>query len=460
MVHLGLVHYVYLGIIICIIGIMLSKKDVILPCILGILIIGFIYSGSFVSSVQIVYTAIVVSGREFIEIVIIIALVNAMSKAINSLGADEIMIRPISKLMVNERIAFFVLGFTMLAFSWFLWPSPAIAFIGPLMVPAAIKSGLKPIWAAVSLDLFGNGIALSSDYFIQGAPSITAKAAGIKNPFDIVKAEIFMWMVISIIVIITSSILMSRESKQSKESKEEINNNKIIENTKIVKDGFGSRFVAIFTYTFFIADIIIMYVYKLKGSEATSLIGGTAIVIMLLCVLIKCGIKNSLGQITVFIRDGFMFSIKIFAPIIIIGAFFFLGSKETAQEILGSGTNGILTDVGMYVSQNIPMNKFSVVLIQGLISGLLGVGGSGFSGLPLIGTLAQVFSSAVKIDKAGLAALGQIVTIWVGGGTIIPWSVIPVAAICNVEPFEIVKKNILPVTLGLIATIIFAMFLL
>lgn len=454
MVQLGLVHYVYLGIILCIIGIMFLKKDVILPCILGILIIGFIYSGSIVSSVQIVYTAIVVSGREFIEIVIIIALVNGMSKAINNVGADEIMIKPISRLMINEKVAFFVLGFTMLGFSWFLWPSPAIAFIGPLMVPAAIKSGLEPIWAAVSLDLFGNGIALSSDYFIQGAPSITAKAAGIKNPFEIVKAGFFMWLLISIVVLVTSFIIMSRQSRQK------IKTEKIIEAPNTVKHGLGSKFVAVFTYTFFVADIFIMYIYRLKGGEATSLIGGTAIIIMLLCVLIKCGIKNSLGQITVLIREGFMFSIKIFSPIIIIGAFFFLGSKETAQEILGSGTNGILTDVGIYVSQNIPMNKISVVLIQSLISGLLGVGGSGFSGLPLVGTLAQVFSSAVDVNRAGMASLGQIITIWVGGGTIIPWSVIPAAAICNVEPFEVVKKNIVPVSVGLLSITIMAMFLL
>ena len=114
----------------------------------------------------------------------------------------------------------------------------------------------------------------------------------------------------------------------------------------------------------------------------------------------------------------------------------------------------------MYVSQNIPMNKLSVVLIQASISGLLGVGGSGFSGLPLVGTLAQVFSSAVNVNKAGMASLGQIITIWVGGGTIIPWSVIPVAAICNVEPFEVVKKNIVPVTVGLIAITIMAIFIL
>jgi hypothetical protein len=452
MVSLGLVHYVYITFIMLIIIVMLLKKDVILPCILGIFFVGFIYSGNIISAVQIIYKAVVVSGTQFIEIVVIIALVNSMSKALNSLGADEIMIRPMSKLMVSPKMAFIVLGFTMMIFSWFIWPTPAIAFIGPLMVPAAIRSGLSPVWAAVSLDIFGNGVALSSDYFIQGAPSITAKAAGIKSPFEVAEAGFFMWLVISIIVVVISIIIMSR-SEKTKSNVIKTNNT-----DKTVSSSFESKIVAVFTYVCFILDIIILYVYKLKGNDATALIGGTAVIVMLLSVLIKRDITKALGEVTVLIRDGFMFSIKIFAPIIIIGAFFFLGSKETAQEILGTGTNGFLTDVGVYISQRVTLNKISVVLIQSFISGLLGVGGSGFSGLPLIGTLSQVFSKAVNIDKASIAALGQIITIWVGGGTIIPWSVIPAAAICEVEPFEVVKRNIIPVSCGIIAIILVAIF--
>ncbi|SMC22918.1 hypothetical protein SAMN02745134_01759 [Clostridium acidisoli DSM 12555] len=452
MVNLGLVHYVYVAFIALIIIVMFLKKDVILPCILGILVIGFIYSGNIISSVQIIYRSVVVSSREFIEIVIIIALVNSMSKALNSVGADEVMIRPISKLMISPKIAFVVLGFTMMIFSWFIWPTPAIAFIGPLMVPAAIRSGLEPVWAAVSLDIFGNGIALSSDYFIQGAPAITSKAAGIESPFAIVKAGFFMWLTISAIVVAISIIMMNRNG---------INKIKNTEKKYTYKTSDSkSKIVAMLTYIFFLIDIVILYFYKLKGNDATSLIGGTAVIVMLLCVLIKNDIKASLGEVTTLIRDGFMFSIKIFAPIIIIGAFFFLGSKETAQEILGLGTNGLLTDVGVYISQNIKLNKFSVVLIQSFISGLLGVGGSGFSGLPLIGTLAQVFSKAININKASIAALGQIITIWVGGGTIIPWSIIPSAAICEVEPFEVVKRNIIPVACGIISIVLIAMFML
>ncbi|CRH78050.1 Uncharacterised protein [Chlamydia trachomatis] len=58
-----------------------------------------------------------------------------------------------------------------------------------------------------------------------------------------------------------------------------------------------------------------------------------------------------------------------------------------------------------------------------------------------------------------MTALGQITAIWVGGGTLIPWALIPAAAICNVSPFELARRNLLPVTIGLAVTTIVAMFL-
>ena len=82
MVNLGIIHYVYIIIIIIIIIIITLKKDVILPCILGIGIIGYIFTGDILMAVQIIYKAVVVSGKEFIEIVVVIALVNAMSSAL------------------------------------------------------------------------------------------------------------------------------------------------------------------------------------------------------------------------------------------------------------------------------------------------------------------------------------------------------------------------------------------
>ena len=86
--------------------------------------------------------------------------------------------------------------------------------------------------------------------------------------------------------------------------------------------------------------------------------------------------------------------------------------------------------------------------------------GSGFSGLPLTGALAHTFGTATFASVPVLAALGQIGAIFVGGGTIVPWGLIPVAAICNVSPIELARKNLPPVLIGLTAAFIAACLML
>nr|WP_306009435.1 hypothetical protein [Bacillus sp. MMSF_3328] len=48
---------------------------------------------------------------------------------------------------------------------------------------------------------------------------------------------------------------------------------------------------------------------------------------------------------------------------------------------------------------------------------------------------------------------------FIGTTTLVPWALIPAAAICNVDPFELARRNLLPVIIGLAATTIVAMFL-
>lgn len=62
--------------------------------------------------------------------------------------------------------------------------------------------------------------------------------------------------------------------------------------------------------------------------------------------------------------------------------------------------------------------------------------------------------------QATLTTLGQITAIWVGGGTLISWAVIPAAAICGVSSFELVRRNMKPAVIGLVVTTIVAIFLL
>ncbi|MCB2292204.1 TRAP transporter permease [Clostridium algoriphilum] len=455
MVNLGVIHYAYIIIILIIIVIIAFKKDVILPCILGIGVIGYIFTGDILKSVQIIYKAVVVSGKEFIEIVVVIALVNAMSSALNDIGADQLIIKPIKKLMINKTMSFFVLGITVTLTSWFVWPTPAVVFIGALMVPAAIQSGLPPVWAAVDLCLFGNGIALSSDFVLQAAPSITAKTANLPNALGIVKACLPFWGVMSIVTITTAFILM----KKDKTIEINVDSNINGKQKSTQKQLIGTKIMAIATPLVFIIDIIFIKKLRFIGSESTALIGGTAAIIMIISSIIHTDIKTALGDVTIYIKNGFTFGISIFAPIIIIGAFFFLGSDVTATDILGNGVRGILSDIGVYASNNIPLNKYSVIGIQTAVSTLLGLSGSGFAGLPLVGTLANTFSTAINIDKVKIAAFGQIITIWIGGGTIIPWSVVAAAGICKVEPFDVARKNIIPVTCGIVATVIIAIII-
>jgi hypothetical protein len=105
----------------------------------------------------------------------------AMLKSLQSQGADVLMVRPMKKLMVNPTTAFFVLGGTMYIAATFFWPTPAVALVGTVLIPVAMKVGLPALAAAVSLNLFGHGMALSGDLVIQGATRLTSSAAGLES---------------------------------------------------------------------------------------------------------------------------------------------------------------------------------------------------------------------------------------------------------------------------------------
>ena len=143
-----------------------------------------------------------------------------------------------------------------------------------------------------------------------------------------------------------------------------------------------------------------------------------------------------------------------------IAALFFMGNGEFAAKVLGKDAPGILSDIGIAMTNAVPVGRAPTILIESAVAAITGLDGSGFSGLPMVGSIAQTFSVATGANVATLAALGQVITIWIGGGTIIPWGVIPVAAICNVKPTELARKNLIPVICGIGAGIITAFCLL
>lgn len=451
------IHWIYILMVIVVIATMALRRDTVLPCILGLFVIGFAYSGSLVTAIQVMFNALVAAGTEFLGIITVISIVVAMSKAMTETGIDALIAKPAGKMMVNADVSFFVTGIAMLVVSWFVWPSPGVALIGALILPVAIKAGLPAIGAAVAMNIFGHGIGLSSDWIIQGAPGITAKAAGLQDATMVTGPGAPLFFVMAIVTVAVAYYLLKKDLKLNKDkyAKEAL----AYANTNVVKEASGAgKVFAVLIPLLFILDVVAMLALDLVGGDATALIGGTALAIMSLIAIVEFK-GQALEKVTDYVRDGFMFGIKIFAPVIVIGAFFFLGSEGTAKSILGEQASGLLTDIGMFLSQNTPLSAGPVAFIQMIIGGITGLDGSGFSGLPLVGSLAQTFGTAINGNVGVLGALGQISAVWVGGGTIIPWGLIPVAAICGVEPMELARRNFIPVIAGLIVTTIVAIFL-
>ena len=454
MVTLTSLHYIYIIMTIIILVALLFKREIVIPCIIGTLLIGFAYSGSVIRSVQILNNAIMASCVELLNIIVVIALVVAMSKTMTAIGADEMMMRPVRRIIRNDKMAFWIIGIAMLIVSWLIWPSPAVALIGALLLPVAGEAGLPAIWAAVAMNLFGHGAGLSSDFFIQGAPAISSKAAGVEVT-EVMKASVPLWAVMVVTTVTISFLMMLREKKNNPDYKAEIQKKTEIE---IKKPGLA-KFVAVLMPAAFLVDVGLMVRFQITGGDATALVAGTALILMCVISIMDNGIGEALEISTDCLKDGFIFAIKIFAPVIIIAAFFFMGSEGFAQNVLGEDATGLLNDIGLYISNLVPMSKGSVAIVETAVGAITGLDGSGFSGLPLVGSIAQTFSAHNEIHTATLAALGQIATVWVGGGTVIPWGVIPVAAICGVKPQDLARKNLIPVICGLTVTTIAAIFL-
>lgn len=325
-------HYLYMIMVAIILFIMLMKKEIVIPCIIGIFAMGFLYSGSPVFAIQSIFNTVIFAGNEFWGVIVIISLVVAMSKALQAVGADTLIMAPIKKVMINQTMAFWGIGVAMMVVSWLVWPSPAVPLIGAVLLPAAVATGLPVIYAAVAMNLFGHGIALSSDFFIQGAPTITAAGAGIEVP-EVIAASIPLWLTMSIVTVVTAFVLMKRDLKRNPQ----LSHYSEEEDKTVIIQNKTAKYVAILTPIAFLINIVAMVKYNLAGGDATALVGGTAIIIMLLTVLTSFKLKDGFEMVVDYIREGFKFGITVFAPVIFIGGFFFLGNEGGATAILGEG---------------------------------------------------------------------------------------------------------------------------
>ena len=200
MVELTAAHWVYALFIVIVMVTMAFRKDTPLVCIIGSVVLSWVITKDLVKAVQAVFNSVTVAFSELLGIVVIISLIVAMAKMLEECGLAEMMFRPVQKTLRSPAIAFWVMGFVIMLVAWVIWPSPAIALVGALLLPAAVKAGLPPINAAMAISMFGYGCALTTDFIIQGAPGITAKAAGI-TPGDVMAKSLPMLIVWGLIAL-------------------------------------------------------------------------------------------------------------------------------------------------------------------------------------------------------------------------------------------------------------------
>lgn len=445
-------HWLYVIGVIVVVATMLIRRNVVIPCIIFTFLIGWIYLGSFVGGIQAIFNASLVAAKDLFSVFLIIGLMMAMLKSLSTSGADRLLVKPLQNAMKGPMISYVVMILATLFISMFFWPTPAVPLIGALLAPAAIRAGLPPIMAAMAMALAGQGMALSGDIIIQGAPGLTASAAGVPVAMVTVRGGILA--AITGVVAIVLAWYMNRNevaSYQGSTAAQEYKEN--VESVKLEKENLAPFFKNLLLVAM-IGVVVAMFAFNITGGDASALLGGVALLIM---VVTSLGVKGMQGLDTIadYVADGLVFAFRVMGPIIPIAGFFFLGNPEAVVGILGEGAPGFLFDVGEKIAQVIPPTGFLAgfgMLILGIITGL---DGSGFSGLPLTGTLAGAMAGGDQIVASWLGSIGQMGAIWSGGGTIVAWcSLVAVAGIVGVSVLDLVRKNFIPVIAGLIISTI------
>lgn len=466
-------HWVYGLFTLLIIITMIFRKGIVLPALLGTFATAAIFNASLIEGFTAIFQANLTAAKELFNIFLIITFMLALLHALKDIGADEKMVKPVQKIMKNGHLSFFILAAVTYAISLFFWPTPAVPLICALLVPAAVRAGLSPLLAAVSVAIAGQGMALSSDYIVQVAPGLSAKSAGVSTALVADKALVLS-VIAGGIALLCAYLLNRKEIRNAGDPENLVNVNKLAIESEhrhkvhAANPGFWSKFYAVVVPLALVAVVVFMLYQKLgsgrmsgfEGGDGAAFIGGVAVVLLLL-VTLSYGRQHALDYVANHITEGFVFAFKAMGPVIPIAGFFFMGSSEFSSAILGHADESpaFLFDLVAVAQQYLPESSALAafgILIVGMLTGL---DGSGFSGLPLTGALAQSLQIG-SLDPSTLAAIGQMGAIWAGGGTLIAWSsLIAIAGFCGVSAMELVRKNFIPVMAGLIISTIAAILL-
>jgi hypothetical protein len=540
-------HWVYLIGVVTILGTMLARKNIVVPAVFFTFLVALIYKKSLAGGLAGVFNASLVSAQQLFSIFLIIALVTGMLGALQALGSDTRMVAPFRPVMRNGHLAFWTLAVVTYMISLFFWPTPAVPLIGAVLIPVAIRAGLRPMAVAFTVAVAGQGMALSSDFVIRVAPGLSAKAAGV-NPDSVANRAMVLSLIVGLTALGIGYFLevrrMRTPSDQWLQEWEEGDVEAIVlEATELdhpPTTGHGPALremelegamagghsalggggaaaargsagvgadadvpaadkperlslrgsngagpttpanVAPWVSNLFAIAVPAAYlvligylIYSLsnsgtsngvKGGDAAALVGGIAAITIFLAAFAESR-STFLERSAEHVVDGLVFAFKAMGVVLPIAGFFFIGNGDFAGQILGIAPNkdgsaagpAFLYDLVLHGQSHLPTNAFVTafgVLIVGMVAGLEG---SGFSGLPLTGSLAGTLGHVTGVDSETLAAVGQMGNIWSGGGTLVAWSsLIAVAGFARVPVIELARRCFVPVVCGLVLATIFA----
>ncbi|MVW78048.1 hypothetical protein [Bordetella sp. 02P26C-1] len=496
-IAIGPANWAYLAGVVVIIITMIYRANVVVPSIIATAVVAFAWSGSLIAGIGSIFSASMTAARELFNIFLIIALMTALLNSLKHIGSDVRMVRPFRAVMTNGHISFFILALVTYLISLFFWPTPAVPLVAAVLLPAAIAAGLPPLAGAMAIAIAGQGMALSSDYVIGVAPGISAKAAGGLSAALVGDRALVLSLVVGAVALALSywkirrfiqpgsDALLERweltpnglnqgplpgagpfdkaEIARGTAHEHELATDEEIE-AELRRDAHtrASRLFAIVTPLTFLLIVLVMIAPKLidgapelKGGEAAMLIGGAAALLMIWATMAAEGFRKTLDLAADHLTDGFVFAFKAMGSVLPIAGFFFIGSDGTAGSILGippgEPVPNLLFELVQAGQQWIPDSQLLVALGVLLMGMITGIDGSGFSGLPLTGTVAGALGPAAGIDPAALAALGQMGAVWTGGGTLIAWSsLIAVAGFARVPVLEVARALLIPVVCGLL----------
>lgn len=514
MIEITAAHWVYLVGIVAILATMLARKNIIVPAVFFTMLVGIVYTGSLPAGLAAIFNATLVAAKELFNIFLIIALVTGMLGALQALGSDKRMVAPFRPVMRNGHLSFWTIVVATYIISLFFWPTPAVPLIGAVLVPVAIRSGLRPLAAGFAIAVAGQGMALSSDFVIRVAPGLSAAAAG-ADPDTIANRALVLSFITGGVALAIGYLLEFRkirpgspallaawEASDTFEEDVSVDSPTVGHGAALRRDemsehaharqgelvepdskdfdtppGISQRVSKAFALAVPLAYLALIgyLIWTLSagpdsgvsGGDAAALVGGIAAMTIFFATFAESR-KTFLERSAEHVVDGLVFAFKAMGVVLPIAGFFFIGNGDFSGTILGVEPNAegvaegpsLLFDAVVSAQAYIPENGYVSALGILAIGVIAGLDGSGFSGLPLTGSLAGSLGPVVGISPETLAAVGQMGNIWSGGGTFVAWSsLIAVAGFARVNVLELARMCFLPVMAGLIVSTLAAVAL-